>query len=245
MRLGTSFASSLLSRSRNFFSKSAENSIDATRLRGIAVGIFAALVTVIPKTSPQDAATTDLVHRLRDDVVPDTLGGTGINAEIGGVTPALEDQSEYMKGRLPLFTIGVVGLSFLVSFLIWNYGDQTGNFAVALTNPLPEAVRQATIDAGRNLGASRLRVLIELVLPQVMQTLLVGLVLSFVTMLSVLSVPMMVAGSQPTMLTVDMAFRINFYGDYGVANALGFVSYVMTGVVAWIYLRQGVRQGPP
>ena len=39
---------------------------------------------------------------------------------------------------------GVVGLSFLVSFLIWNYGDQTGNFAVALTNPLPEAVKQAT-----------------------------------------------------------------------------------------------------
>jgi putative spermidine/putrescine transport system permease protein len=107
------------------------------------------------------------------------------------------------------------------------------------------SIDRATIEAGRNLGASRVRVLIELVLPQVVQTLLVGLVLSFVTMLSVLSVPMMVAGSQPTMLTVDMAFRINFYGDYGVANALGFISYLMTGVVAWIYLRQGVRQGAP
>ena len=88
---------------------------------------------------------------------------------------------------------------------------------------------RATIEAGRNLGASRLRVLIELVLPQVAQTLLVGLVLSFVTMLSVLSVPMMVAGSQPTMLTVDMAFRINSYGDYATANALGVISYVMAG----------------
>ena len=67
--------------------------------------------------------------------------------------------------------------------------------------------------------------MIELVLPQVAQTLLVGLVLSFVTMLSVLSVPMMVAGSQPTMLTVDMAFRINSYGDYATANALGVISY--------------------
>ena len=96
---------------------------------------------------------------------------------------------------------------------------------------------RATIEAGRNLGASRLRVLVELVLPQVSQTLLVGLVLSFVTMLSVLSVPMMVAGSQPTMLTVDMAFRINAYGDYATANALGVISYAMTAVVAWIYLR--------
>jgi putative spermidine/putrescine transport system permease protein len=101
---------------------------------------------------------------------------------------------------------------------------------------------RATIEAGRNLGASRLRVLVELVLPQVSQTLLVGLVLSFVTMLSVLSVPMMVAGSQPTMLTVDMAFRINAYGDYATANALGVISYAMTAVVAWIYLRHQVRR---
>jgi putative spermidine/putrescine transport system permease protein len=104
---------------------------------------------------------------------------------------------------------------------------------------------RATIEAGRNLGASRLRVLVEIVLPQVGQTLLVGLVLSFVTMLSVLSVPMMVAGSQPTMLTVDMAFRINSYGDYATANALGVISYAMTAVVAWIYLRHQVRRGTP
>jgi putative spermidine/putrescine transport system permease protein len=104
---------------------------------------------------------------------------------------------------------------------------------------------RATIEAGRNLGASRLRVLLELVLPQVAQTLLVGLVLSFVTMLSVLSVPMMVAGSQPTMLTVDMAFRINAYGDYPTANALGVISYAMTAVVAWIYLRHQVRRDAP
>ena len=101
---------------------------------------------------------------------------------------------------------------------------------------------RATIEAGRNLGASRLRVLIELVLPQVAQTLLVGLVLSFVTMLSVLSVPMMVAGSQPTMMTVDMAFRINSYGDYATANALGVISYAIAGAVAWIYLRHNVKR---
>jgi putative spermidine/putrescine transport system permease protein len=103
---------------------------------------------------------------------------------------------------------------------------------------------RATIEAGRNLGASRSRVLVEIVLPQVSQTLLVGLVLSVVTMLSVLSVPMMVAGSQPTMLTVDMAFRINAYGDYPTANALGVISYAMTAVVAWIYLRHQVRRDP-
>ena len=45
------------------------------------------------------------------------------------------------------------------------------------------------------------------------------------------------------MMTVDMAFRINFYGDYGVANALGFISYVMTAMIAWVYLRHSLREG--
>jgi putative drug exporter of the RND superfamily len=80
----------------------------------------AALITVIPTTSPQDAETEDLVHRLRDDVVPKELASSGITAEIGGVTAALEDQSEYMKDRLPLFTIGVVGLSFLLLLLAFH-----------------------------------------------------------------------------------------------------------------------------
>jgi RND superfamily putative drug exporter len=111
----------------------AKSDIDAlaTRLRGEDGVAFvpdpqvnqdgdAAIVTVIPTTSPQDKATEDLVHRLRDDVVPEALGGSGITAKIGGVTPALEDQSEYMKDRLPLFTIGVVGLSFLLLLIAFH-----------------------------------------------------------------------------------------------------------------------------
>ena len=104
---------------------------------------------------------------------------------------------------------------------------------------------RSTIESARNMGASRLRAMFDIVIPQITPVLLVSLVLSFVTMMSVLSVPLMVAGSQPTMLTVDMAFRINSYGDYRTANALGVVSYLMTASVAWIYLRaQMAQQGP-
>jgi putative spermidine/putrescine transport system permease protein len=78
--------------------------------------------------------------------------------------------------------------------------------------------------------------------PQARATLMVGLILSFVTMMSVLSVPLMISGGTPTMMTVDMAYRINSFGDYGVANALGFISYLMTGAVAWIYLRETMRE---
>jgi ABC-type spermidine/putrescine transport system permease subunit I len=98
------------------------------------------------------------------------------------------------------------------------------------------------IEAARNLGASRGRVLLGIVLPQVRGTLLVGLVLSFVTMLSVLSVPLMINPNSPTMLTVDVAYRISTHGDYAVANALCLVSLLFASLGAWIYLRHAVHK---
>jgi RND superfamily putative drug exporter len=80
----------------------------------------AALIPVVPKSSPQDQATSDLVKRLRDDTVPNAVGSSGIDVRIGGVTAALEDQSNYMTNRLPLFIAGVVGLSFLLLLVAFH-----------------------------------------------------------------------------------------------------------------------------
>ena len=80
----------------------------------------AALITVIPTTSPQDKATQDLVNHLRNDVIPAQLGGQPITVDVGGVTAALEDQSTYMKDRMPLFIAGVVGLSFLLLLVAFH-----------------------------------------------------------------------------------------------------------------------------
>jgi RND superfamily putative drug exporter len=80
----------------------------------------AAIVTVTPSTSPQDEATSELVDRLRGTVIPETLGGTGVTALVGGVNAALEDQSEYITGRMPWFIAGVVGLSFLLLLVAFH-----------------------------------------------------------------------------------------------------------------------------
>ena len=142
----------------------------------------------------------------------------------------------------PLQTVSYLDWRGIIITFVWK---QTPFVALLLAGALASLDR-ATLVAGRNLGASRLRILIELALPQVLPTLLVALVLSFVTMLSVLSVPMMVAGSQPTMLTVDMAFRINAYGDYATANALGVITYLISAGAAILYLRHGMaKEGAP
>ena len=116
-------------------------------------------------------------------------------------------------------------------------------FAALLISGAMAAMDRSLMESARGLGAGRLRILIEIVLPQVSATVWVSLILSLVTMLSALSVPMMIIAGSPTMLTVDMAWRVNSYGDYGVANALGFVSFAMSGLAAWFYLRQGLREG--
>jgi putative drug exporter of the RND superfamily len=113
--------------------QAAESEVDAfvTRLNGeegvefVADPVInqdgtAAIVNVIPSSSPQDEETQDLVKRLREEAVPAQLGGTGITAHIGGVTAALEDQSEYITDRMPLFIAGIVGLSFLLLLVAFH-----------------------------------------------------------------------------------------------------------------------------
>jgi RND superfamily putative drug exporter len=74
----------------------------------------AGTLTVIPRSSPQQAETQELVDDLREEILPPTLGAAGLTAYVGGSTAFLVDQSEHVANRLPLFIAGVVGLSFLL-----------------------------------------------------------------------------------------------------------------------------------
>jgi putative drug exporter of the RND superfamily len=69
-----------------------------------------AVVTVIPTTAPQDEATTNLITRLRNDVIP----GTGVDALVGGFTAASQDFADYLGSRLPI----LIGVVLLLSFLL-------------------------------------------------------------------------------------------------------------------------------
>jgi ABC-type sugar transport system permease subunit len=138
----------------------------------------------------------------------------------------------------PMQTISLLDWRGIVIAFVWK---QTP-FVALLVSGAMAGLDRSMFEAARNLGAGRLRILVEIIVPQVARTLLVGLILSFVIMLSVLSVPLMINAQTPTMITANMAFRINAYGDYGVANALGVISYLMAGAVAWIYLRYAVRE---
>ncbi|GIJ80976.1 putative drug exporter of the RND superfamily [Micromonospora phaseoli] len=76
-----------------------------------AAGGDVALLTVQPATGPQDERTADLVHRLRDTVIP---GGTTATVYVTGPTAAVVDFADYTRARLPVMVGAVLLLSFLL-----------------------------------------------------------------------------------------------------------------------------------
>jgi RND superfamily putative drug exporter len=73
-----------------------------------------ATIFAIPTTAPQDAKTSDLLQRLRQDVIPKATAGTPLKVYVGGNTAGFEDFSDKVASRLPLFIGVVIGLSVLL-----------------------------------------------------------------------------------------------------------------------------------
>ena len=78
-----------------------------------------AVFTVVAKTSPQDRATIDLIHELRDDVLP---GATTPDAQayVTGGVAAITDVGDRIAGRLPFLFVGVIGISFLLLMAVFR-----------------------------------------------------------------------------------------------------------------------------
>ncbi|WP_285580086.1 MMPL family transporter [Actinoallomurus iriomotensis] len=72
----------------------------------------AATFTAFPKTGFQDEATTHLVHKLRDDVLPKAPAGDKVY--IGGPNAAAIDYSQETGSRLPLMIAVVIVLSLVL-----------------------------------------------------------------------------------------------------------------------------------
>ena len=72
------------------------------------------MFTVVPTTGPQDPRTEDLIHELRDTVLPSATAGTGLDVHVGGVTATSVDSTENIAKRIPLLIGGVVLLSMLL-----------------------------------------------------------------------------------------------------------------------------------
>ncbi len=79
-----------------------------------------AVITVVPKTSPQSAQTTTLVQTLRSDVIPPVVRGTDVQALVGGQTAGGIDAANFLGSRLFLVIGAVLILSFLLLMTLFR-----------------------------------------------------------------------------------------------------------------------------
>ncbi|MBI5089868.1 MAG: MMPL family transporter, partial [Actinobacteria bacterium] len=75
---------------------------------------------LIATTGPQEEETTDLVNRLRNDVLPPLEADTGVEVNVSGSVAVNVDFSDYLAGRLPYFFIAVLALSFLLLMVVFR-----------------------------------------------------------------------------------------------------------------------------
>lgn len=80
----------------------------------------AAIINVVPTTSPQDPATDELARHLRDDVIPGAIGGSGLEVHVGGITASFIDFAQQSGDRLPILIGVVIVLSFLLLMVVFR-----------------------------------------------------------------------------------------------------------------------------
>jgi putative drug exporter of the RND superfamily len=79
-------------------------------------GIF----QLYPTTSPESEETTELLDRIRGDVIPPIEAKAGAQLHVGGITAIFEDFGNAISDKLPLFIGVVVLLSALLLMIVFR-----------------------------------------------------------------------------------------------------------------------------
>ncbi|AWW42422.1 MMPL family transporter [Streptomyces cadmiisoli] len=83
-------------------------------------GGHTAHLTVVPESSPQSKTTSELVDRLRTEVLPRAETGTSLDVHVGGVTAGYDDFADVIVGKMPLFVGAVIALGCLLLLLAFR-----------------------------------------------------------------------------------------------------------------------------
>ena len=80
----------------------------------------AALFSAVPESSPTSERTSDLVTKLRDDVVPKAIKGTELTVYVGGTTAGNIDLADKLGDATPIVIAIIVALSFVLLTLAFR-----------------------------------------------------------------------------------------------------------------------------
>jgi len=104
-------------------------------------------------------------------------------------------------------------------------------------------VDNSYIEAAKNVGAGRLRIIFNVLVPMAKGAIAVSSVLIFTSIIGNFSIPVMMGNtSGPQVMMVDLYYQIVYQNNYGVANAIGVVAYLVSMGAAIYYLRMVTKK---
>ncbi|MQS37602.1 MMPL family transporter [Streptomyces katsurahamanus] len=193
-----------------------------------------ALLTVVPDSSPQSRATSDLVDRLRADLLPAAVGDASLKVYVGGVTAGYDDFADVIVGKLPLFVGVVVALGSLLLLLAFR----------SIAVPLKAAVMNAAAVAaafgvvvaifqwgwGSELLGLGSAGPIEPFLPVIMVSVLFGLSMDYqVFLVSRMYEEWLATGDNRRAVRVGLAETSRVINSAAVIMIAVFLAFVLTG----------------
>lgn len=153
-----------------------------------------------------------------------------------GILNLLLAHFHFIDIEKPLQLFNWIGLSF---GFVWKEGP----FMVLLIVGGFQMIDNSYIEAARSVGANLFQIITRVLIPMNKQTILVAVTLVFCSLVGCFSFPyMLIGGKTPATITIDIAHRVNYFGDYGVANALGVFTYIMVSILA-VYYVLNMRKG--
>ena len=137
----------------------------------------------------------------------------------------------------PLQLFNWVGLTF---GFVWKEAP----FMILIILGGFQMIDKSYIEAAKSVGAKLPQIITKVLIPMNKPTILIAVTLVFCSLVGCFSFPyMLIGGKTPVTITVDIAHRVNYFGDYGVANALGVFSYIMVSLLALYYVRSMMKKG--
>ena len=90
------------------------------RQPGQPAGPAVEVTQVLPATAPEAQATSTLITRLRNTVIPRYTHGTTLRVYVGGLTATFDDFAAVTSAKLPWLLAAIAGFSFLLLVLAFR-----------------------------------------------------------------------------------------------------------------------------
>lgn len=150
--------------------------------------------------------------------------------------------------NLTLANLGLIDIDkplqlFNFSGLTFGFVWKMVPFSVLIIHGGFQMIDNSYIEAARSAGARLFKVITRILIPMSKSAIMVALVLVYSQVVGTFTLPyMLIGGKIPTTITVDIAHRVNYFRDFGVANALGVFSYLLVLITAVYYLRSSMKK---